>query len=108
MLIDQTSDTRTVQLSIARTPAVLACAHAGYGCRHSPLDKLTAQATRAHLRHRTINRTNWRGMGEVCLQSTKLQPKHKADVSPDLARTTSPIASFRPAWDHLPVVRRCN
>src|SRR5688572_32047428 len=42
------------------------------------------------------------------LRAALWQPLHKADVSPDMAHTTSPIPSFRPVWDHLPVVHRRN
>ena len=69
MLIDQISDTRTVQLTLpelqlslrALMPETAVVTH------HSTSSQ--RMRTRAHLRHRTINRTDWREMGEVCVQS---------------------------------------
>jgi len=66
VLIDQISDTRTVQLTLpelqlslrALMPETAVVTH------HSTSSQ--RMRTRAHLRHRTINGTDWRGMGEVC------------------------------------------
>ena len=68
MLIDQISDTRTVQLTLpelqrslrALVPDTAVVAHLSTSSQR--------MRTRAHLRHRTINRTDWREMGEVCVQ----------------------------------------
>jgi hypothetical protein len=69
VLIDQINDTRTVQLTLpelqlslrALMPETAVVTHHSTSSQH--------MRTRAHLRHRTINRTDWRGMGEVCVQS---------------------------------------
>ena len=67
MLIDQTSETvqltlPELQLSVhALMPDTAAVTH--------PSASSQRLATPAHLRHRMINRTNWRGVGEVCVQS---------------------------------------
>ena len=68
MLIDQISDTRTVQLTLpelqrslrALVPDTAVVAHLSTSSQR--------MRTRAHLRHRTINQTDWREMGEVCVQ----------------------------------------
>ena len=71
MLIDQISDTRTVQLTL---PELRPCLRALMPDTAVVTHLSTSSQrmwTRAHLGHRTINRTDWRGMGEVCVQSIK-------------------------------------
>ena len=69
MLIDQISDTRTVQLTLPELQLSLRALMPDTAVVTHLSTSSQCMRTRAHLRHRTINRTDWRGMGEVCVQS---------------------------------------
>ena len=72
MLIDQIRDARTVQLTLpelqlsgrALMPDTAVVTHLSTSSQR--------MTTRAYLRHRMISQTNWRGMGEVCVQSIEV------------------------------------
>jgi hypothetical protein len=71
VLIDQISDTRTVQLTLPELQRSLRALMPDTAVVTHLSTSSLRMRTRAHLRHRTINRTDWRGMGEVCVQSIK-------------------------------------
>ena len=70
VLIDQISDTRTVQLTLPELQLSLRALMPDTAVVTHHLDKLTAHAGRGPISAiGRSNRTDWRGMGEVCVQS---------------------------------------
>ena len=61
LIIRLTTHDCSLRQALADSLAVFApCAHAGNGCRHSPsLTSSQRMRTRAQLRHRTTDRTDW-------------------------------------------------
>ena len=72
MLIDQISDTRTVQLTLPELQLPLRALMPDTAVVTHLSTSSQRMRMRAHLRHWMINRTNWRGMGEVCVQSIEV------------------------------------
>ncbi len=102
MNIDQTCGVRAVQLTV---PELQLSSRSLVSAMRAPdmpaVDMpVTATLTRgrphAHLRQQNTSSS----AGAARVKSARSPPlrQYKADVSPDMARTTSPIASFRPKW----------
>ena len=69
MNIEQTSSACTVQLPLPELQLSLRAPMPDTAVVTHLSTSSQRMRTRAHLRHRTINRTDWRGTGEVCVQS---------------------------------------
>lgn len=67
MNIEQTSSARTVQLTLPE----LQLSSRALMPDAAVVTDLVHGRPRAHLRRPTLNRTNWRGMGEVCVTGSK-------------------------------------
>jgi len=71
VLTDQISSVRTAQLSLPEFQLTLRALMPDTAVAALPSPGAGRTKTRAHLCHPIINRTNWRRMGELCVQSDK-------------------------------------
>ena len=63
------------------------------------------EPTHARIAQMVVDPTAWSSAGTM---PVRRRSGTRAELSSDPAGAMSPIPSFRPEWDHTPVVRRCS
>ena len=108
MLIDQISDTRTVQLTLPELQLSLSALRPETAVVTLLSTSSQRMRTPAHLRHPMTNRINWRRMGEGCVQGTKAAGVTQGGRNAGYGAYDVTDSKFSTSMGPPPVVRRCS